>query len=299
MKYAINKEFGIFRHFCLPVSKPLLKLAKPTLSALPKGMNSSKLLDISKHKIPCSDGATVTAFVIRPRAQEGAQHAILYLHGGAFVIKASPHHYKLAKKYAIATHSTLIMVDYRLAFETKYGVTLQDCVDAYRYVLANCDKLQIDAGKISFAGDSAGGYLCLALVNMCREIGLPLPKSQMLIYPVVDPSMSTDSMQKFVDTPMWNSVENGKMWSIYAKGNDTYNPLRDDLSYLPPTYVETAEYDCLHDEGACLATKLADSGVHCVLNETQGTMHGFDICLNAPTSVSAIDERIEFLKGNV
>ena len=297
MKYAINREFGIFRHFCLPVSKPLLKLAKPTLSALPKGMNSNKKLAISKVKIPCSDGATINAFVIRPKAQKGMQSAVFYLHGGAFVIKAAPHHYKLAKKYALATHSTVILVDYRLAFETEYGVTLQDCVDAYRYVLANCEKLRIDKDNISIGGDSAGGYLCLALVDRCRELGLTLPKSQMLIYPVVDPSMSTESMSKFVDTPMWNAVENEKMWSVYAKGHESYNPLCADLSYLPPTYVETAEYDCLHDEGVILTTKLAESGVRCVLNETKGTMHGFDICLAAPTSVSAIDNRIEFLNN--
>ena len=298
MKYAIKREFGIFRRFCLPVSKPLLKLAKPLMSVLPKGMHSNKLLEISKRKIPCSDGAGINAFVIRPKSQSGAQSAILYLHGGAFVIKASPHHYKLAKKYALTTNSTVILVDYRLAFETEYGVPLQDCVDAYRYAVLNCTELEIDANNISIAGDSAGGYLCLALVDKCRELGLPIPKSQMLIYPVVDNEMSTESMSEFVDTPMWNAKENARMWAIYAKGNETYNPLRADLSYLPPTYVETAEFDCLRDEDAHLASKLVESGVKCVLNETKGTMHGFDVCLKAPTSVSAIEERIEFLKNN-
>ena len=299
MKYAINREFGIFRYFCPPVSKPLLKVANPTLSALPKGMNSSKSLEISKRKIPCSDGEAISAFVIRPKDQDGAQSAILYLHGGGFVIKAAPHHYKLAKQYALKTHSTVIFVDYRLAFDTPYGVPLQDCVDAYRYVSENGDKLNIDKENISIAGDSAGGYLCLALVDRCKELGMPLPKKQMLVYPVVDPEMSTESMKEFPDTPMWNAKRNEKMWAIYAKGHDAYNPLHAELSYLPMTYVETAEFDCLRDEGELLASKLAESGVECVLNETKGTMHGFDICLSAPTSVAAIEKRIAFLTNKI
>lgn len=295
MKYAINREFGIFRYFRPPLNKPLLKVAKPVLSTLSKGMANTKSLSITKIKIPCSDQKTIGAFVIRLKNQEGAQPAILYLHGGGFVLKASPYHYKLAKKYALRTNSTVVFVDYRLAFETPRGTTLQDCVDAYRYVLENSATLNIDKTHVSIAGDSAGGYLCLALTARCKELGIPLPQKQMLIYPVVDPEMSTESMKKFTDTPMWNAKQNKKMWAIFSKGQDVYNPLRADLSYFPATYVETAEFDCLRDEGVLLATKLGQSGVDCVLNETKGTMHGFDICTNAPTTASAVEKRIAFL----
>lgn len=63
----------------------------------------------------------------------------------------------------------------------------------------------------------------------------------------------------------------------------------------PPTYIETAEYDCLHDEGILLFQKLTALGVACILYETKGTMHGYDICRKAPTTRSAIEKWISFL----
>ncbi|MBO5976558.1 MAG: alpha/beta hydrolase fold domain-containing protein [Oscillospiraceae bacterium] len=65
---------------------------------------------------------------------------------------------------------------------------------------------------------------------------------------------------------------------------------------LPPAYIETAEFDCLHDDGILYAGLLSDAGIEVTLNETQGTMHGFDIATKAPTSLSAMEERIAFMK---
>lgn len=158
------------------------------------------------------------------------------------------------------------------------------------------DELNADRENICFGGDSAGGYLCLALAERCKTEGLTPPKKLLLVYPAVDPSMTTESMKRFSDTPMWNSRLNKKIWTIYSKGKDVFDPLRADLSYLPPTYIETAEYDCLHDEGILLYQKLKASGVPCTLYETKGTMHGYDICSNAPITRAAVEKRITFLK---
>ena len=119
----------------------------------------------------------------------------------------------------------------------------------------------------------------------------------MLVYPVIDPKMQSDSMKKFTDTPMWNSKLNEKMWRIYSKGQKVFNPLQADLSDFPETYIETAQFDCLHDEGVNFADRLSKSGAKCELNETKGTMHGFDIKLQSSTTQSAIDKRIEFLNN--
>lgn len=295
MKYSINREFGMFRFFHPPINWIMLKTAKGILSISPKGMKSSKSLSIIKQKVLCHDGKKINIYIIKPKDYADKLPIILYLHGGGFVFKGTSYHYKLVKEYASRLKCAVVYVDYRLAFDTPFFTSMSDCISAYRYILNNAKSLNLDSKHIFFGGDSAGGYLCLSLIQQCKKEALPLPKKLFLIYPVVDPKMETNSMKVFFDTPMWNSKLNKKMWAIYSKNKEVYAPLEADLSYLPPTYIETAEYDCLHDEGVLLFQKLVKSNVPCTLYETKGTMHGYDICFNAPITRVAREKRIAFL----
>lgn len=295
MKYPIKKEFGIYRFFRAPVNAFTVRAAKVFLSVCYKGMRSSENLIIEKKRIVSSDGKKVGVYLIIPRNLKENSPYILYLHGGGFVFKGAPYHYKLAKEYALRTQSAVAFVDYRLAFDKPRGATLADCLFAYKFVLTQAALFK-DGARIYFAGDSAGAYLCLALTELCIREGLPLPQKLMLAYPVADPLMQSPSMRAFPDAPMWNPKLNRKMWELYSGGEEVFNPLKADLSAFPPAYIETAEYDCLHDEGVALCKRFAECGINCVINETKGTMHGFDIRYNAPTTRAAVDSRIEFLK---
>ena len=76
-----------------------------------------------------------------------------------------------------------------------------------------------------------------------------------------------------------------------------YSPVEaDSFSGLPPAYIETAEFDCLHDDGILYAQLLREAGIDVTLNETKGTMHGFDIAAKAPTTLAAMEQRIAFMK---
>ena len=76
-----------------------------------------------------------------------------------------------------------------------------------------------------------------------------------------------------------------------------YSPVEaETFEGLPPAYIETAEFDCLHDDGILYAKLLRENGISVQLNETKGTMHGFDIVMNAPTTLAAMEKRIEFMK---
>ena len=75
-----------------------------------------------------------------------------------------------------------------------------------------------------------------------------------------------------------------------------YSPVEtNDFSIFPPTYIETAEFDCLHDDGILFAEKLKTDGVEVVLNETKGTMHGYDIARKASASLASMEQRIAFM----
>lgn len=288
IKYPIKEEFKFFRSFRPPFHGAVFRLAL----LMPKNIRPTENLAAVKRRAVGRDGKPIRLYVFSPKSAEGRLPAFLFFHGGGFVYRGAPYHYRLAKIYAERANAAAVFVDYRPAFQGEFGMTLADCVSAYRFVLENADEWNLDIGNIGFAGDSAGGYLSLAVIKECALNAIPLPKYQILVYPVVDPRMTSDSMQRFRDTPMWNGNLNEKMWRIYRRGNAVYNPLDDDLSFMPQTYVETAEYDCLSDEGEMLYNRLRNCGVPCLLNKTAGTMHGFDICLSAPTTRRAIDGRV-------
>lgn len=292
MKYPILREFGVYRHLRVPLWGPVFRLAKPVLACFPKSMRFPGL-SVRTLRVPCGE-RKVSVYVMCPKGEEPFP-AMLYLHGGGFVFRAAPHHYRLAEEYARRARRTVLFLDYSLAFETSPDAPMSECEAVYREISEHAEELGICGEAPVVAGDSAGAYLALSLTARCRDAGLPLPEKLLLIYPVADPAMTSDSMQRFPDTPMWNARCNAAMWKLYSRGRTPYDPFGDDLSAFPPTYLETAQFDCLHDEGVRLARALSAAGVPCVLNETEGTMHGFDIRKSAPTVRAAMDRRIAFL----
>lgn len=227
---------------------------------------------------------------------------LVYVHGGAFSYKASAHHKKLACLYAMKAKCRVYFPDYHLLPKYPYPAAYEDVLALYNYITENAAELGINQQRIGIAGDSAGGSIAALLCNNCEREGLKLPCLQMLIYPVTDVTMQTDSMKKFSDTPLWNSKNNKRMWSYYCKNlkvKDTYaaSPMYSSLPpAIPDTYIETAEYDCLHDEGIIYGNRLLEAGTSVEINETKGTIHGYDSVLNTKIAISNIKKRISFLR---
>jgi acetyl esterase/lipase len=124
----------------------------------------------------------------------------------------------------------------------------------------------------------------------------------MLPYPFLDAQNSSDSCKRFTDTPMWNSSLSQRIAPMtnVDRSNPNYvwySPVEaKSFENLPPAYIETAEFDCLHDDGILYDRLLRDAGIDVTLNETKGTMHGFDIAQKAPTTLAVMTQRIAFMK---
>lgn len=159
--------------------------------------------------------------------------------------------------------------------------------------MKNSEEFGIDNEKIGVAGDSAGASIAALICNNYEHEDLKRPCIQMLVYPLTDANMQTDSMKKFSDTPLWNSKNNKRMWLYYCKNlkvEDTFgaSPMHSSLpQIIPDTYIETAEYDCLHDEGIIYGKRLREAGANVEVNETIGTIHGYDSALN--TKIATAD----------
>ncbi|MBR2032417.1 MAG: alpha/beta hydrolase [Alistipes sp.] len=294
-RYPIHDDFRAACRITAPLGRGVLGIGNAFLAAMPKGMRSDNELIINKIKITSTiDGEEIGAWVIKPRSTDTPRPAILFLHGGGFVFKGAPYHYDLAKEYARRTGSVVVMVDYRTAHNNPYGTSLNDCVDAWRWLIAKAQNLGIDTSKTAIVGDSAGGFLAIKTV-LTSDI---LPAKLMLIYPVIDCSMRTESMAQFSDTPVWNSELNKKMWEYYLQGATEKSLLdlaENELQKIPATYIETAEFDCLRDEGNEFARILQGAGVAITHAQISGTMHGFDMAQRSDITQRQITERCKWL----
>ncbi|MDX9783382.1 MAG: alpha/beta hydrolase [Spirochaetia bacterium] len=263
--------------------------------------------DIEHHTIKISSyrGYKLPIEIFSPVAMRGEAPCVLYMHGGAFTIPATDFHKKLMCDYALHASCRVVFVDYRLAPEYPYPYALEDCYTAYEWIVVNSVALGFDTEKIGLCGDSAGGALAAALAQVIRDRGAKKPFFQMLIYPVTDSRMKTESMKLFVDTPIWNQKKNKKMWELYLRGTagqegtDYSSPMEaESLKGLSPAFIEVSEFDCLRDEGIAYFEALKQAGVDAVLNRTEGTIHGFELNYESEYTQSIIAKRIKFMNDS-
>ena len=291
-KYPISNEFGIYRLYKIPFNERIFKNADRLMSILPKTIKETNKFSFKTKLIKTFDNEKINIYIFEPKKID-TKKTLLYIHGGGFVYKGSRNHYMFCKKLAEEGLCKVVYVDYRLAYKNKYPVPIEDAFAAYNYILKK-DK----NNKIILCGDSAGGCLAIDVIRKANELDMKLPDYLLLLYPVLDKRMNTESMQKFTDTPVWNSVLNKKMWDLYLKGSKDYISPGEmkDVSFMPNTYIETAEFDCLHDEDILFAEKLKKANINVILNETKETMHGFDM-KNGKITKKIVNERMELIKN--
>lgn len=302
MKYPINKEFGIFRKFSPPISKRFLLVAARYMKP-PRFLWRDKDLTVEKRLIRSYDGENIEVLLIFPKSAGDKLPCLIYNHGGGFVLEAAGYHYALAMQYAKEVRCKVIFTKYRIAPKYPHPVFFEDCYAALAWAYDNAHTLGMDRECIGIGGDSAGSTLSVGVCLMARERNHPVKfRFQMLPYPFLDARGESESAKKYTDTPMWNSTLSARIGNLTQvdKNNPNYvyySPVEaEGFEGLPPAYIETAEFDCLHDDGILYARLLREAGVPVELNETKGTMHGYDIVLKASVTRDSIAKRIEFMK---
>ena len=199
-------------------------------------------------------GRPLKTTVFSPARGSGRLPALVYVHGGAFVYKAAAYQKKLACIYAEKAGCRVFFPHYRLAPRYKYPAAFTDVMSLYKFVISHADELGVDPERVGVAGESAGASIAALVCNRYGEERTQMPCLQMLVYPVTDAEMTTESKKRFDDTPQWDSRANERMWQYYCgddrKRRHSASPMHCDLPYaLPETYIETTEFDCLHEEG--------------------------------------------------
>jgi len=235
---------------------------------------------VQDERIPGPSGE-VPIRIYRPRAENGSQAAVLYFHGGGWVVGSIDSHDGYCRSLANHSRIPVVSVDYRLAPEAPFPAALEDCYAAAKWLSEQADSLALDRSRLAVAGDSAGGNLAAVVSLGARERGEFALAGQVLIYPITDCDFQTPSYLENSDGCYLTRDAMRWFWKQYLpEGTDRppayAAPLRaENLKGLPPALVITAEYDPLRDEGEAYARRLQEAGVPTTLDRYEGMIHGF------------------------
>ena len=219
-------------------------------------------------------GSGVGVRLFRPPGLTESTPALLWIHGGGYVMGTAQQDDRLCRRFSARLGITVASVDYRLAPEYPYPAPLEDCYTALTW-LAGLPA--VDRGRIAIGGASAGGGLAAALALLARDRGEVAPIFQLLAYPMLDDRSSTTG-----DKPnhrLWTTRSNHFGWTAYLGDADPQIAVparRDDLSGLPPAWIGVGTNDLFHDEDLAYAERLSGAGVPCEVEVVPGVFHGFD-----------------------
>ena len=229
--------------------------------------------------------------------------ALLYLHGGGWVVGNLDSHDEICRWFANIAGCVVVSPDYRLAPEHKFPAAIEDCQASLSFMRACADDLGIDAGRVAVAGDSAGGNLATVLCLLCREEDDP-PTVQLLLYPNTDASQAADSYHRFAEgfgltasTMAWfrdhyiRDVSDIQDWRV--------SPLKAvSLADMAPAFVVIAGHDILADEGEAYAKRLEAAEVPVIVRRWPGQIHGFvSMGRHGPASREAVNAAVAAWRG--
>jgi acetyl esterase len=216
--------------------------------------------------------------IYRAEQQGGApQPVMVWFHGGGFVIGSVETADGMCRALCRRSGVAIVSVDYRLAPEAPFPAGPDDCLAAFDWVRQHAGDLGFDVDRIAVGGDSAGGNL--AIVTALARRGRVA--FQLLVYPVTDLTMTSESYQAngegyllTADTMRWFAEH--YTTDAEQRHDPRLSPLfADDLTGSPPTFIMTAEFDPLRDEGEAYGKRLVDAGVPVQIKRYDGMIHAF------------------------
>ena len=246
-------------------------------------------LEVEDRTVPADPDVTVRIY--RPHRAQGA---VVWLHGGGFVMGDLDTEHPWATRIADGAGAVVVSVGYRRAPEDRFPAALDDAYAALTWTAEHAAELGVDPERIAVGGHSAGGGLTAAVALRARDQQGPPIRFQLLNQPELDDRQETWSARTFTDTPWMTRDKLAATWRHYlgsAPASPYAAPARAaDLSGLPPAYIATAEFDTLRDEGITYAQRLLHAGVPVELHQWPGTFHGSQAIVSAEVSRRQIAE---------
>lgn len=236
---------------------------------------------------------------------------MLYIHGGAWIMGSPLSHRAITTHYANLIGGAVLSLDYRLMPENTRQQGIDDCREAWRWLLDNGPQGHGSAKELYVSGDSAGGNLTLSLTAWIRDQGLRQPNAAVALSPATDGTFASPSMRDNVATDHMLGPQFGKLlrvpsWLLLWVGwfnnrirpnQPSVSPVFDSLNDLPPTLVHASEAEMLLDDAVRYANKARAAGSPVELQTWKDMVHVWHIFVaDMPEAQHAFTEIDAFLK---
>jgi acetyl esterase len=273
--------------------------ARGVLDRLQSGDTTMAPAEVEPHTIPGGSSGEISITVVRPAESNASLAAVMYFHGGGWVLGNFGTHERLVRDLAAGTKAAIIFVNYTLSPEAHFPVSIEEAYSATAWVAQRGAELGLDGTRLAVAGDSVGGNMAAAVTLLANERGGPAIRYQVLFYPVTNATFDTGSYGEFADG-YWLTREAMRwFWDTYAPDQSVRceaiaSPLlasRERLAGLPPALVITGRADVLRDEGEAYGRRLREAGVDVTAICYEGIIHDF-VMLNAVAGTDAARDAI-------
>jgi acetyl esterase/lipase len=239
--------------------------------------------DVEEKTFPVGPTGEVPVRIYRPKGSKGTLPVVVYFHGGGWVLGSKNTHDRLLRDLVNATGAAFVFVSYTPSPEAQFPVPTEQAYAATKYVAEHGAELGFDTTRLAIAGDSVGGNMTAAVSLLAKQHGGPKIQYQVMLYPVTDSSMSTESYRQFAEGPWLTASMMAWFWDAYAPNQEdrkkiTASPLlatTEQLKGLPPALIIVDENDVLRDEGEAYAQKLIQAGVDVTPIRILATIHDF------------------------
>jgi acetyl esterase/lipase len=239
---------------------------------------------------PDAEAPEVMVRIYQPSEQSEPLPALLWMHGGGYVLGDLDGDDPIAKVLVKEVGCIVVSVDYRLAPEHPFPAAVEDCYAALKWLAQNAATLGVDPDSVAIGGVSAGGGLAACLGLLVRDRGEMKVAFQLLQAPMIDDRTFVQASADVADTLFWTRENNLLAWSAYLgkePGGDDTSPYASasratDLTRLPPAYISVGSIDLFLSENIEYAQRLIAAGVPTEVHVYPGGYHGFE--LTAPTS---------------
>ena len=258
--------------------------ARDVLLSLQRSVTVAELpADSSNRTLRCGPTGEISLHIVRPHGASGALPAVMYFHGGGWMLGDRETHDRLVREIAIGAQATVVFVEYACSPQAKYPVATEQAYTATAWVAEHGASIGVDPSRLAVAGDCAGGNLATVTTLLAKERGGPPIDFQVLLYPVTDANFETPSYRAFGAEGYWLTRETMRwFWDSYVPAPErkefTVSPLQaslEQLRGLPPALIMTCEHDVVREEGEAYAHKLMAAGVAVRASRSLGVIHDF------------------------
>lgn len=261
--------------------------------------------DVREGAVPGYDGdPDVRLLIATPTNRAGLVPVIYFIHGGGMMLCDFRSGIDDKIEWADKFGTAVVSVDYRLAPENPHPAPVHDCYAGLTWLAENGESIGADPSKIVVVGESGGGGLAAAVTLLARDRQAPAIHGQMLICPMLDDRNDSLSGWQMTGLGSWSRISNATGWTALlgdARGTDDVSPYAsparaDDLSNLPPTFIDVGSAETFRDEDIEYANRIWAAGGQAELHVWPGGFHGYEVeAPNAEISIRTRNARTGWL----